>query len=71
VRADRGALRALLEHGADPNRTNAHGNTPLFTAVFNSRGRGDLITMLREHGAGRTSPTRVIGNYDVVADLPA
>lgn len=51
------------------------GNTPLFVAVFNSKGRGDLISLLRERGAdplkanksGQTPAglARLIGNYDV------
>jgi ankyrin repeat protein len=54
---------------------NEHGNTPLFVAVFNSRGRGDLIRLLRASGAdprkenvhGQTplGLARLIGNYDV------
>src|SRR5438309_11499733 len=32
-------------------RWDAHGNTPLWTAVFNSRGDGDVIRLLRSHGA--------------------
>src|ERR1700688_2540709 len=42
------AARFLLDHGADVDRPNASGNTPLFVAVFNSRGSGELITLLRE-----------------------
>ncbi|MDA0632517.1 ankyrin repeat domain-containing protein [Nonomuraea sp. MCN248] len=76
------AARALLDHGASVDSVNRYGNTPLFVAVFNSRGRGELISILREFGAdpfkennhGR-SPlglARLIGNYDVAqyfADL--
>ena len=43
--------RALLEGGADVSAEDRHGNTPLWTAVFNSRGRGDIITLLRDRGA--------------------
>lgn len=67
--------RVLLDHGADVDRANVHGNTPLFTAVFNSRGDGSVIGLLRAHGAdplrendsGRTplGLARLIGNYDV------
>jgi ankyrin repeat protein len=76
------AAAALLDGGADANAVNRHGNTPLFIAVFNSRGRGDLIELLRAHGAdpwhcnnaGQTpvSLARLIVNYDVArffADL--
>lgn len=77
------AARVLVEHGADIDRKNSVGNTSLFVAVFNSRGRGDLISLLRERGAdpfsvnnsGQTpiGLARLIGNYDVAqffADLP-
>lgn len=79
-----GAATALLDNGAEIDRVNAYGNTPLFVAVFNSRGRGDLIALLRERGAdplkandsGQTPVglARLIGNHDVAqffADLPA
>ena len=78
------AARFLLDHGADVDRPDASGNTPLFVAVFNSRGSGELITLLRERGAdphraNNTNQTpvglaRLIGNYDVAryfSDLPA
>lgn len=61
---------------------NSYGNTPLFTAVFNSRGHGELIKLLRHHGADPSRPNstgqtpiglaRLIANYDVAqffADL--
>jgi uncharacterized protein len=76
-------VRLLVDHGADVNRANAHGNTPLFTAVFNSRGDGSIIELLRASGAdplrenlsGQTpvALARLIDNYDVArffADLP-
>ena len=76
--AQEGALSAssaLLEAGASVDAENDFGNTPLFVAVFNSRGRGDLIDLLRSHGAnpfhanasGQTplGLARMIGNYDV------
>jgi ankyrin repeat protein len=72
----------LLEEGAEVDAPNVYGNTPLFVAVFNSRGRGTLIELLRAHGAdphhvndaGQTPVglARLIGNYDVArffADL--
>jgi uncharacterized protein len=75
--------RLLVDHGADVNRANAHGNAPLFTAVFNSRGDGSIIELLRASGAdplrenlsGQTPVglARLIDNYDVArffADLP-
>lgn len=73
---------ALLEAGADVNRRNRFGNGPLFVAVFNSRGRGEMIKLLRSSGAdphaanasGQTPVglARLIANYDVAqffADL--
>ena len=71
----REAARVLLDHGAEVDSVNAYGNTPLFVAVFNSRGSGELIALLRERGAdpyktnnsGQSSVglARLIGNHDV------
>lgn len=76
------AAQALIEAGAEVDAVNTFGNTPLFFAVFNSRGRGDLIALLRSHGANPShlnnsaqSPlrlARLIGNFDAAqffADL--
>jgi uncharacterized protein len=67
--------RLLLDYDADVDAVNVDGNTPLFVAVFNSRGRGDLIALLRERGAdplrannsGQTPVglARLISNYEV------
>jgi uncharacterized protein len=75
--------RLLLRYGADVDPVNTHGNTPLFTAVFNSRGDGSVIELLRAAGAdphrknlSGQSPiglARLMGNYNVArffADLP-
>ena len=69
------AARVLIDRGASVDQANQHGNTPLFVAVFNSRGRGDLIALLRERGAdplvvnnaGQTPAglARLIANFDV------
>lgn len=69
------AARALLDDGAFVDPRNRFGNTPLFVAVFNSRGRGELIELLRSRGAdplaqnayGKSplSLSRLIANYDV------
>jgi ankyrin repeat protein len=77
------AAKALLGGGATVDIQNSFGNTPLFVAVFNSNGRGDLIQLLRSHGAnplhlnssGQTPAglARLIGNYDVARyfeDMP-
>lgn len=76
------AVAALLDAGADVDATNKFGNTPLWVAVFNSRGRGQVIEILRKHGANphrknnsNRTPVdlaRLIANYDVIqyfADL--
>ena len=78
------AAGALIEGGANVDAADKFGNTPLFTAAFNSRGRGELIRLLRAAGAdpshvnraGQTpvGVARLIANYDVAqhfADLPA
>ena len=85
--AQGGALRTgrlLLDHGASVDATNKHGNTPLWVAVFNSKGGGGVIQLLRAAGAdphrfnlAGNSPlalARKIANYEVAqffADLPA
>lgn len=47
------AAELLLKAGAQVDQQDSHGNTPLFRAVFNSRGRGDVISLLLNHGANR------------------
>ncbi|MFC9688567.1 ankyrin repeat domain-containing protein [Kribbella sp. NPDC056951] len=77
------AARILLDRGASLSIVNRFGNTPLFVAVANSQGAGELITLLRERGAdprtvnkhGQTPVglARLIANYNVekfFADLP-
>ena len=69
------AARVLLKAGALVDPLNEHGNSPLFVATFNSRGRGEMITLLRDHGANPylvnrhgQSPlelAKLIGNYDL------
>ena len=57
--AQEGAIPAaeiLLAGGAQVDAVNSYGNTPLFTAVFNCRGRGELIQLLRHHGADPRHP---------------
>ena len=41
----------LLDAGAEVDTQNLNGNTPLFTAVFASRGDGEVIRILRKAGA--------------------
>lgn len=47
------AVRLLLTSGAVVDIQDIHGNTPLWRAIFNSFGRGDIITMLIHAGANR------------------
>jgi ankyrin repeat protein len=76
--------RLLLEHGANVDAVDSYGNTSLSTAVFNSRGRGELIIILRHYAAdplhlnhAGVSPlqlARTIANFDVAkyfVDLPS
>ena len=46
-----GSAKLLLESGANVNALDSHGNTPLSGAVFDSRGRGEMITLLLAHSA--------------------
>jgi len=65
----------LLENGAEVDPQDTYGNTPLSEAVFNSRGRGEVIELLLENGADRNiknksgvSPldlARMIDNFNV------
>lgn len=67
--------RLLLDHGANVDITDVHGDSPLFVAVFNSKGDGALIALLRDRGAdpykanlsGQTpiGLAGLIRNYDV------
>jgi len=69
------ACEALLQAGSPVNAQDVHGNTPLWRAVFDSRGRGEVIAVLRRHGADAgiantsgVSPADLaarIANYDV------
>ena len=65
----------LLHHGAPIDAEDGDGNTPLSTAVFNSKGHGDLISALLSAGADRdhqnkhgVSPLELaksIANYNI------
>ena len=41
----------FLEKGADPNIQDIHGNTPLWTAIFNERQNSKVVKLLLRHGA--------------------
>jgi len=72
---DAETARFLLDSGATIDPQDSYGNTPLFRAVFNSRGNGELIDLLRQRGADAGSKNksgvspvslaRTIGNYDI------
>ncbi len=67
--------KLLLEKGSLVDSMDAYGNTPLWRAVFNSRGRGEVIRLLLKAGADKerknnqgVSPldlANTIANYDV------
>ncbi len=69
------ATRALLAAGADPDLRDSHGNAVLWRAVFDSRGAGSVIGLLRQAGANPhaangfgvtpVSLARSISNFDV------
>lgn len=69
------AASALLDAGPTVDARNDDGNTPLFVATYNSAGRGEMIKLLREHGADPEAENsygnnprglaHLIGNYDV------
>src|SRR6267142_6172252 len=42
---------ALLDAGSQIDSKDVHGNTPLFKAVFECKGSGDIIKLLRTRGA--------------------
>ncbi len=69
------AAEILLQSGAEVDPKDDYGNTPLSRAVYESKGRGDMILLLLRCGAERSSMNnygvspqafvRTIGNYDV------
>lgn len=68
-------VRRLLDAGANIEAEDAWGNTPLGRAVFESKGRGEVITFLlsrgadrlhaNKHGVSPLSLAQSIANYDV------
>ena len=46
-----GLAKYFLEKGADPNLQDIHGNTPLWTAVFNSKDTKDIVRLLLQSNA--------------------
>ena len=71
--------KLLLENGADVNAQDAYGNNVISRAVLNSRGRGDVIRLLRKYGADINSKNmsgisaldlaQSISNYDIIQFL--
>lgn len=69
--------KLLIDKGADVNRKDIYGNTPLFKAVFFSGGHKEMISLLlqagadaNEHNDAGVSPRELaqnIGNFDVTA----
>ncbi len=67
--------RLLLDKGATVDIADIHGNTPLWRTVFNSHGRGELISILLNAGADRNhrnkhrktplDAAKTIANYDI------
>lgn len=66
----------LIARGANVEIEDAYGNTPLGRAVFNSRGRGELICVLLKAGADKNHRNasgmtpfelaKSIGNYGLL-----
>lgn len=67
--------RLLIRHAATVDVEDNHGNTPLGRAVFESQGRGVMISILLDAGADRNHQNKygktpmdlakLIANYDV------
>ncbi|MER8018243.1 ankyrin repeat domain-containing protein [Streptomyces griseoluteus] len=74
-------VEVLLAAGAAVDVVDRRDNTPLWRAVFCSRGEGGTIRLLLEagadpdrdnvHGLSPRTLARRIANYDVVVHLPA
>lgn len=79
-RCDVSKAAALLENGAIVDVEDEHGNTPLSTATFESRGRGEMIQLLlnagadpnraNKHGQTPVGLAKLIANYDVAQFFP-
>lgn len=67
--------KKLIHAGAPVDAVDSNGNTPLSDAVFESKGRGDMIKLLLEagadqnrknnHGVSPATLAATIANYDV------
>lgn len=56
TRGDVEVARALLEAGAAVDSADKTGTTALVAAVLNSKGHGEMITLLLNHGADPAKP---------------
>jgi len=43
-------LKKALEHGADPNKLDKDGNSPLYNVIHHVSPNIDIVTLLIEHG---------------------
>ena len=67
--------KLLIEAGAAVDATDNHGNTPLCRAVFDGKGRGEMVELLlsagadpdmrNHHGVSPRSLALSIANYDM------
>lgn len=74
-RHDVTSAERLIQNGADVNIPDSYENSVISTAVYNSRGRGDMIELLRASGADENAKNKsgisaldlakTISNYDV------
>jgi len=69
------AAEVLIRAGAKLELRDSFGNTPLWSAVVNSRGRGEMIKLLLKHGANPNSKNNhgkspldmanIVANFDL------
>jgi uncharacterized protein len=67
--------KILLESGVSVDPQDMHGNTPLWRATFNSKGKGEMIKLLLSYGADKNLKNssgkapidlaKTIANYDL------
>ena len=60
----------LISNGANLEIEDSYGNTPLWRAVFESKGRGEFIHLLLSAGADRNKPNKSnITPYDLANNI--
>lgn len=52
VQKNASVARGILDCGGNPAIVDIHGNSALWTAVFNARGEFSIVELLLNHGAG-------------------